>query len=95
MKRIGIVASKISPSNTLVYNCVVLILAALFAVLLVFMAGFAIFLAIYLIHGLTTGFSPFDFRSSWGEIIKSCMVALAITGGIFILCAVGLNIKIK
>jgi len=95
MKRIGIAASKIAPENLLLYNGVVLLLATLFALLIVFLSGFSIFLSIYLIHGLTTGFATFDLHSSWGEIVKSCMVALAIVGGIFILCAVSVNIKIK
>jgi hypothetical protein len=95
MKRIGIAASKISRDNVLLYNGVVLLLATLFALLIVFLSGFTIFLAIYLIHGLTTGFMTLDLHSSWGEIVKSCMVALAIVGGVFILCAVGVNIKIK
>ncbi len=95
MKRIGIVASKISPINVLLYNGIVLLLAVLFALLIVVLAGFSIFVAIYLIHGLSTGFSSFDVHSSWGDILKSCMVALAIVGGVFIVCAVSVNIKIK
>jgi hypothetical protein len=95
MKRIGIAASKISQSNVLLYNVVVLVLATLFALLIVFLSGFSIFLSIYLIHGLSTGFMPFDLHSGWGEVLRSCMVALAIVGGAFILCAVSVNIKIK
>jgi len=95
MKRIGIAASKISQSNVLLYNVMVLVLATLFALLIVFLSGFSIFLAIYLIHGLSTGFLPFDLRSGWGDVVKSCMTALAIVGGVFILCAVSVNIKLK
>jgi hypothetical protein len=95
MKRIGIAASKISRSNLLLYNVVVLVLATLFALLIVFLSGFTIFLAIYLIHGLTTGFTTLDFQSGWGGIIRSCMVALALVAGFFILCAVGVNLKLK
>ena len=95
MKRIGIAASKISQGNLFLYNCIVVVLATLFALLIVFLSGFSIFLTIVLIHGLSTGFTTFDLHSSWGDIVKSCMVALAIVGGIFIVCAVGVNIKIK
>ncbi len=95
MKRIGIAASKISEGNILLYNLFVLVLSTLFSLLIFFLSGFAIFLAIYLIHTLSKGLVPVDFQSSWGEIIKSCMVALAVIVGIFNLCAIGVNIKIK
>ena len=95
MKRIGIAASKISRGNLLLYNLFVLILSTLFSLLIFFLSGFAIFFAIYLIHVLSTGFTPLDFHSSWGEIVKSCMAALAVIAGAFNLCAIGVNVKIK
>lgn len=95
MKRIGIAASKISEGNIILYNLFVLILSTLFSLLIFFVSGFAIFLAIYAIHALSTGITPVDFKSSWGEIIKSCMTALAVIVGLFNLCAIGVNLKIK
>jgi hypothetical protein len=95
MKRIGVAASKISHGNVWLYNVYVLILTTLFAFLIVLLAGFAIFLALYLMCALSTGSTIFDLHSGWGEILKSCLVALAIVSGVFTLCAVGVNIKIK
>ncbi len=95
MKRIGIAASKISHGNLFLYNGVVLLLATLFALLIVFLSGFSIYTAIYLIHALSTGFMPFDMNSGWGGVMQSCLVALALVGGVFILCAAGVNVKLK
>src|SRR3989338_6815018 len=77
MKRIGIAASKISKGSLLSYNLFVLFLSTLFSLLIFFLSGFSIFMAIYMIQSISTGFMPFDIHSSWGEILKSCMVALA------------------
>jgi hypothetical protein len=95
MKRIGIVASKISEGNILLYNVFVLVLSSLFSLLVFFLSGFSIFLAIYLIHALLTGSTVFDFYSKWGDILKSCMVALAVMMGFFNMCAIGVNLKFK
>lgn len=95
MKRIGIAASKISPGNILLYNVFVFILSTLFSILVFVLSGFSIFVAIYIIHALTTGSTVFDFYSVWGGILKSCMVALAVMMGIFNMCAIGVNLKLK
>ena len=95
MKRIGIAASKISEGHLILYNLFVIILSTLFSLLLFFLSGTAVFSAIYLIHALFAGFEPFDFHSSWGDILKTCMAALAGITGLFNLCAIGVNIKIK
>jgi|CXWL01.1.fsa_nt_gi hypothetical protein len=95
MKRIGIAASKISEGNILLYNIFVLVLSTLFSLLVFFLSGFSIFLAIYLIHALLTGFTTFDFYSNWGDILKSCMIALAVMMGLFNICAISVNLKFK
>ena len=95
MKRIGVTASKISQGNILLYNIFVLVLSTMFSLLVFFLSGFSVFLAIYLIHALLTGFTVFDFYSNWGGILKSCMVALAVLTGIFNVCAIGVNLKFK
>lgn len=95
MKRIGIAASKISEGNIILYNVFVLVLSTLFSLLVFFLSGFSIFVAIYIIHALLTGSTVFDFYSNWGGILKSCMVALAVMMGIFNMCAIGVNLKLK
>lgn len=95
MKRIGIAASKISPGNIILYNVFVLVLSTLFSLLVFFLSGFSIFVAIYIIHALLTGSTVFDFYSNWGGILKSCMVALAVMMGVFNMCAIGVNLKLK
>ena len=95
MKRIGIAASKISEGNIFLYNVFVLVLSTLFSLLIFFLSGFSIFLAIYLIHALLTGFNEFDFYSNWCGILKSCMVALAVLTTILNVCAIGFNLKLK
>ena len=95
MKRIGIAASKISEGNIFLYNIFVLVLSSLFSLLVFFLSGFSIFLAIYLIHVLLTGSTVFDFYSHWGGILKSCMIALAVMMGFFNMCAIGVNLKFK
>ncbi len=95
MKRIGIAASKISEGNIILYNVFVLVLSSLFSLLVFFLSGFSVFIAIYLIHALLTGSTVFDFYSNWGGILKSCMVALAVMMGIFNMCAIGVNVKLR
>lgn len=95
MKRIGIAASKISPKNILLYNLFVFIISTLFSLLVFFLSAFSIFVAIYIIHVLVTGSSVFDFYSIWGGILKSCMVALAVMMGVFNMCGIGVNLKLK
>lgn len=95
MKRIGIAASKISQGNIVRYNVFVLVLSTLFSLLIFFLSAFSVFVVIYVIHALMTGFTDLDFSSSWGGILKSCMVALAIMTGSLNLCAISVNLKLK
>lgn len=95
MKRIGIAASKISEGNIFLYNVFVFALSTLFSLLVFFLSGFSIYVAIYIIHALMTGSTMFDFSSDWGGILKSCMVALAVMMGLFNMCAIGINLKFK
>lgn len=95
MKRIGIAASKISEGNILLYNVFVLVLSTLFSLLIFFLSGFSIFVAIYVIHALMTGGTDFNFASNWGGILKSCMIALAVMTGFLNLCAISVNLKLK
>ncbi len=95
MKRIGIAASKISEGNIVLYNVFVLVLSTLFSLLIFFLSAFSVFVAIYVIHALMTGTTEFNFSSSWGGILKSCMIALAVMTGLLNLCAIGVNVKLK
>lgn len=95
MKRIGIAASKISQGDIVRYNVFVVVLSTLFSLLIFFLSAFSVFVAIYAIHALMTGFTDFDFSSSWGGIVKSCMVALAVMTGLLNLCAISINFKFK
>lgn len=95
MKRIGIAASKISEGNIVLYNVFVLVLSTLFSLLIFFLSAFSVFVAIYVIHALMAGFTDFNFTSSWGGILKSCMVALAVMTGLLNLFAISINLKLK
>ncbi len=95
MKRIGIAASKISEGNIVLYNVFVLVLSTLFSLLIFFLSAFSVLVAIYVIHALMTGTTEFDFSSSWGGILKSCMIALAVMTGSLNLCAISVNVKLK
>jgi hypothetical protein len=95
MKRIGIAASKISEGNIVLYNVFVLVLSTLFSLLIFFLSAFSVFVAIYVIHALMTGTTEFNFSSSWGGILRSCMTALALMTAFLNLCAISVNLKLK
>ena len=95
MERIGIAASKIAKGNVLLYNLCVILISFLFSLLIFFIAGSSIILALIIIGYMIIGVSPVDFREEWVAVIRVCMVSLTVVVSIVNLFAVLRNIKIK
>lgn len=94
MERIGIAASKIAKGNLLFYNLYVILISFAFSLLLFFIAGSSIILALIVIGYAVTGILPSDFKGDWVGVIKVCMVSLTVVVSILNLFAILKNIKL-
>jgi len=94
MERIGLIASKMSKGNLVVYNLCVIVLAFLFSLLIFFMAGASILLSLFLLRALAEGLPGGKFSQDWSAVIFFCMVALTVVVGIMNTIAVIRNIKL-
>ncbi len=95
MKRIGVVACKMAKGNLFLYNSFVLILVFLSALLLFFVAGLAIVLALGLIGYVVQGIFPPNYEKEWISVIVVCMISLTIAVSLFAATAISKNIKIR
>ncbi len=94
MERIGIAASKIAKGNLLLYNLYVILLSFLFSLLIFFIAGCPIVLALIVIGYIVSGVLPTDFGEDWVSVIQVCMVSLTVVVSGVNLFAVLKNIKL-
>ena len=95
MERIGLAASKIAKGNLLLYNLFVILISFLFALLIFFMSGFSVLVAIILIAYATSGFNNPSLSSQWWVVVRLCLMCLAFTIAVFNLIAILKNIKLK
>ena len=85
MERIGITASKIAKGRLLMYNLCVIGISFLFSLLVFFIAGSSIMLALIIISYVVEGVLPTGFEGGWGEVIRVSMISLTIVVSIFTL----------
>ena len=93
MERIGIAASKMAQGNLLLYNACVILISFLFSLLIFFIGGSAVVVALILIAYLTKGMMPSNLGKEWISIGLVCMISLSIFVGLFSLIAILRNIK--
>ena len=93
MERIGLAASKIAQGNLLLYNICVILISFLFALLIFFIGGSSVVVALILIAYVTKGMMPSNFEKEWISIGLVCMISLSIFVGLFSLIAISRNIK--
>ena len=94
MKRIGIAASKMAPKNLFLYNAYVIVIAFLFSLLIFFIGGSAVVVALISIAYATKGILPANFQKEWISIGLVCMITLTISVGLFSLIAISQNLKL-
>jgi len=94
MKRIGIAASKMAKGNIVAYNSYVIILSFLFSLLLFFIAGTPVMLALIIIETIAASLSA-NMTQDWNSVICLCMVSLTIVVGLINIFAVIKNIRFR
>jgi len=94
MKRIGVVASKISKGNLVLYNSYVILISFLFSVFIFTVAGAAIIFALVIIAYVGNEIMGAEIEKSWSSILSVCMVSLTVVIGIFNLCAISMNLRL-
>jgi len=94
MERIGIAASKIAKGNLVIYNLYVILLSFLFSLLIFFIAGSSIALALIIIGYVVNGVLPTGLEKGWGELVSVCMISLTVVISLFTLFAILRNIKL-
>ncbi len=95
MERIGIAASKISQGNLFFYNCYVLVISFLMAVLLFLLAGSAIFSGLWVIRLLVGPFVPTMSQREWNLVFCYSLSALTVLVACVFLIAILKNVKLK
>jgi hypothetical protein len=95
MKRIGIAASKMAKDSLLAYNFFVVLIAFIFSLLIFFIAGSAITIALLIISFTLQAILPTAFKNEWISVYSVCMLALSVVVGLFNLMAVLKNIKFR
>ncbi len=95
MERIGIAASKMASGNLFFYNLYVVLLSFLFSLLIFFIAGTSIVLALIIIGYILKGILPDQSSQTWYEILRVCMVSLTIAVGFLNLYAILRNFRLN
>ena len=94
MKRIGMAASRISKGNLRLYNIYVVLISLLFSILLFFIAGLAVVLAI----GIVMLFGPEtmteELRENWQTVTTVCLQTLVLAVVVFNSVALVVNMKL-
>lgn len=94
MKRIGIVASKISKGNLALYNLYVILIAFLFSSFVFIIAGAIVVFAITIIAYIGNEVMAVEFERDWSHVLALCMAALTIVIALFSLFAILKNIRL-
>jgi hypothetical protein len=93
VERIGIAASRMAQGNLLKYNLFVIGISSVFSFLLFLLAGFVVIAALFLISLVTRWFAPQD-MSTWANVGRVSLTAVAILISILDVLAIVKNIKI-
>ena len=95
MERIGRAASKIARGNLGLYNFYVVLISFLFSLLIFFICGSSVVIALILMAYAMKGTIPPNFEKEWISIIMVCMITLVIVIILFTLVAISRNIKFR
>ncbi|MCA9400662.1 MAG: hypothetical protein KC713_03485 [Candidatus Omnitrophica bacterium] len=95
MKRIGIVASRISKGNLALYNIYVVLISFLFSSFIFIIAGATVVFALAILRYVSNEIMLSDFSQQWNNILYLSMISLAVVIGIFTVIAITKNIKIR
>jgi hypothetical protein len=95
MERIGIAASKMAKGNLFKYNLCVIGISLLCSLLLFFVCGIAIVIALFLISLILRFLLPPEFNSAWPSIVRVSLIALGAVVGLVTLFAIVKNLKLK
>jgi len=93
MKRIGIVSSRISKGNRVLYNLSVVLISALFSLFIFIIAGSTVIFALAIIKYVGIEIMGLEFENSWRSILSVCMVSLTMVVAVFNLFAILINFK--
>jgi len=93
MKRIGIVSSRISKGNRVLYNLCVVFISILFSLFIFTIAGSTVIFALAIIKYVGTEIMGVEFQDSWKSILSICMVSLTVVVTLFNLFAILINFK--
>lgn len=94
MKRIGIVASKISKGNRALYNFYVVLISLLFSLFMFIVVGSTVIFSLAIIKYVGSEIMGMDFEKSWESILSICMVSLTIVVAFFNLFGILINLKL-
>lgn len=93
MKRIGVAASKMAKGNLALYNFYVVLIAFLFSLFILIVAGSSVVLAIVILAYVANEVMGIELERSWASILSVCMVSLTVIIAVFNLFAISQNIK--
>ncbi|MCA9404132.1 MAG: hypothetical protein KC897_10145 [Candidatus Omnitrophica bacterium] len=94
MKRIGMAASRISKGDVRLYNIYVVLISVTFSILLFFIAGMAVILAIGIIMVFGPETMTQELRNNWQTVTRMCVQALLVAVLVFNVVGMVINMKI-
>ena len=94
MKRIGMAASRISKGDVRLYNIYVVLISVKFSILLFFIAGMAVILAIGIIMVFVPETMTQELRNNWQTVTRMCVQALLVAVLVFNVVGMIINMKI-
>lgn len=95
MKRIGIIASRISRGDLVLYNCSVVVISFLLSLLIFFLSSFSVLIGLALVSYLTKGFMIIEPGKGLSSFLTIAVVALAVFVGLVNIVAILINIKLR
>ena len=95
MQRIGIAASKIAKGNFFLYNFFVILITFLFSLLILFIAGSSIVVALIIMAYVTSAGALPDLQKGRMPIVFVCLRVLATVIALLALSAIIVNVKFK
>ncbi len=94
MERIGIAASRMAKGKLWTYNLFVVLISCLCSLMIFFICGFTILIALFMISLIFRHFLPPEFNNVWLSIAKICMLALSVVVALLNGAAIVKNIKL-
>jgi len=94
MKRIGIVASRISKGNRLLYNVYVILISVALSLLMFVMVGATVIFALAIIKYVANEVMGVGFEGEWKTVLSVCMVSLTVVVALFNVFGILINLKL-